>query len=86
MFDPQFQWHDVVGNGGVALIVGCYFLLQTGRLESKHLAYSIGNLTGASLVMISLLQEFNVAAFVLEAFWAAISCYGVFAWVRERVS
>jgi hypothetical protein len=41
-------------------------------------------LIGATLVMISLSPEFNIAAFVLEAFWFLISCYGVVAWIRAR--
>ncbi|MEM7171497.1 MAG: permease [Pseudomonadota bacterium] len=77
-------WHDLVGNIGVAMIVICYFLLQMGRIGSKDLGYSLGNLVGAALVIISLLQEFNVAAFVLEAFWCLISCWGIILWFRAR--
>ncbi|MEM7225627.1 MAG: hypothetical protein AAF495_21795 [Pseudomonadota bacterium] len=77
-------WHDLVGNAGVALIIGSYFLLQAGWFAAKDLAYSLGNLIGASLVMISLVQEFNMAAFVLEAFWFLISGYGIFVWLRGR--
>ena len=84
MLDHPFLWHDVIGNAGVALIVGCYFLIQVGWLKSEDLAYSSGNLIGATLVMISLSQEFNTAAFVLEAFWFAISCYGIVVWIRTR--
>jgi hypothetical protein len=84
MLDHPFLWHGIVGNAGVALIVGCYFFIQVGWLKSGDLAYSAGNLIGATLVMISLSQEFNIAAFVLEAFWFLISCYGVVAWIRAR--
>jgi hypothetical protein len=86
MFEHMFMWHDIVGNAGVTLIVGCYFLIQGGWISSKDLNYSIGNLTGATLVMISLLQELNIAAFVLEAFWFLISCYGVVVWIRARMT
>ena len=79
-------WHDILGNAGVALIVGCYFLIQAGCIGSKDLSYSLGNLVGAALVMISLSQAFNVAAFVLEAFWFLISGYGVALWLRSRAA
>ena len=80
----MLAWHDIVGNAGVALIVGCYFLIQVGWIGSKDLSYSMGNLGGAALVMLSLSQEMNVAAFVLEAFWFLISGYGILVWVRGR--
>lgn len=85
MPDHLFHWHDIVGNAGVAMIVGCFFLIQTGRLKSEDLAYTAGNLIGATLVMISLMQAFNIAAFVLEAFWFLISCYGISIRMRARI-
>ena len=80
------MWHNVVGNAGVALIIGCYFLLQVGWLEARSLSYSAGNLAGAAFVMISLSQEFNMAAFILECFWFLISVYGIAGWLLRRRS
>jgi hypothetical protein len=36
MLDHLFLWHDIVGNAGVALIVGCYFFIQVGRTAQKR--------------------------------------------------
>jgi len=78
------MWHNIVGNLGVVAIVGSYFLLQTGRIRSADLTYSLGNTVGAILVMISLIAEFNASAFILEGFWALISLYGIFRWFKQR--
>lgn len=80
------QWHDLVGGVGVAAIVGTYLMLQLGRLSARSLAYSVLNAVGAALILVSLAREFNLAAAVIEAFWLAISLYGVLAWLRRRAT
>lgn len=74
------QWHDVVGSAGAATILVTYFLLQLQRISSTGLAYSILNAAGASLILVSLAIDFNLAAFVVEAFWLAISAVGIIRW------
>ncbi len=74
----EYQWHDLVGNLGVVFIVACYFLLQHGRLTSQSFAYLAFNGIGAALVLISLIGEFNLSAFLVEFFWVVISLYGIF--------
>ena len=73
----SIQWHDILGGIGVALIIVTYFLLQLERLSSKGLIYSILNALGAFFVIISLMYEFNLPAFIVEAFWVLISVFGI---------
>ncbi|MDZ7644390.1 MAG: hypothetical protein U5K76_09385 [Woeseiaceae bacterium] len=77
-------WHDVVGTLGVLFIVGTYFLLQLGRLHSTLLSFSILNAAGAALILVSLTQEFNLAAFLIESIWLLISVYGIVANLARR--
>ena len=72
-----YTWLDVVGSLGVAVIILTYVLLQTGRLRSDALAYSLFNAAGASCIIVSLIYNFNFAAFVVEFFWVFISLYGI---------
>ena len=72
-----YTWHDLVGNVGVALIVGTYLLLQMRRLDSRSLAYSLLNALGAVLIIVSLIFDFNLSSMVIEVFWLAISAFGV---------
>ena len=50
----NYAWYDILGTLGVAVIILTYVLLQIGRLRSEHLAYSLLNAVGASLILISL--------------------------------
>ena len=72
-----YEWHDLVGNLGVAMILGTYFALQIGRVDSKSVAYSALNAIGAGSITVSLLFDFNLSAFVVEAAWVAVSLYGL---------
>ncbi|MCB9259328.1 MAG: hypothetical protein H6612_08230 [Ignavibacteriales bacterium] len=73
----SYTINDFIGNIGVFLIIFSYLLLQLKKIDSSTLMYSLMNLIGASLVIISLLENFNVSAFIIEAFWVAISLIGI---------
>lgn len=79
----MMQWHDLVGSAGAAIILITYFLLQVQRLSSDTLSYSLLNGLGAFLILVSLWVDFNLSAFLVEAFWLAISVLGVVRWVRQ---
>ncbi len=72
-----YLWHDIVGNLGVLLLLSSYFLLQIERLSARSITYSLVNALGAGMILVSLLVEFNLSAFVVELTWLLISVYGV---------
>jgi paired small multidrug resistance pump len=72
-----FAWYDIIGSIGVGTIILTYILLQTERIRSESLIYSLLNGFGAGLIAFSLLYSFNFAAFVVEVLWVLISIYGV---------
>ena len=82
--DMEYPLHNVIGNLGVALIVGSYFLVQIGRMSATGLAYTAGNGLGAAFVMISLYFDFNLSAFIIEVFWLLISGVGLARIYRQR--
>lgn len=71
------QWFDIIGSIGVATIIGTYVALQLGKIKSEQLSYSIFNVLGASLIIFSLVFNFNFSAFIVEFFWVLISIYGI---------
>lgn len=81
-----YHWHDLAGNLGVTAIVAAYLALQMGWVEGRSLRYSVANAAGALLVLLSLAVEFNLSAFLMEAFWLAISLLGVVRWLRGRAT
>ena len=70
-------WHQWLGIVGTIFILGAYFLLQTDRLSSRDLSYSLLNAVGASFLVVSLLFDFNLSALIVESFWALISAVGI---------
>ena len=73
----SFSWFDVAGFSGVLLIVVAYLLLQLNRLPSTSPRYSLMNAAGSLLVILSLIFDFNLSAFLVEAFWFLISLLGL---------
>jgi len=79
----QYTWYDFAGNIGVALMVVGYLLLQAEKIRSSDLSYSLMNVIGAVLVVVSLLYRFNLSAFFMELFWFVISVYGLVKFARR---
>ncbi len=77
-------WHNVVGTAGVLLILAAYLLVQTGRVSSDSLRWSVMNGIGAALVLVSLSIDVNLPAIFIESAWVVISLYGVYRWYRRR--
>jgi len=75
---------DFLGLIGVVIIVVAYLLLQLGKLSSNALAYSLLNAIGASLIVLSLLFNFNLSALLMEVFWVLISLFGVYRYFRLK--
>ena len=73
----NLSWFDIAGFAGVVLIVAAYLMLQLNRMPSTAPVYSLLNAVGAGLVMVSLVFDFNLAAFLMEAFWFLISLVGL---------
>jgi len=73
----NYAWYDLVGTVGVVTIILTYILLQTERIKSESLLYSVLNGLGAGLIVFSLIYSFNFSAFVVESLWVLISIYGI---------
>ena len=76
---------DALGIFGSLLIVVAYFANLRSLLTTTGLAYSLLNLIGAALILFSLGWAWNIAAAVMEGFWALISAYGLVRAVTLRV-
>ena len=76
-------WYDVSGTMGVVLIVAAYLLLQLERVSGNGLMYLTMNAVGAALILLSLVYEFNLSAFLIELFWLGISLMGIARYMRK---
>lgn len=73
----DYPLHNVIGNLGVVMIVGSYFLVQIGKMSATGLFYTLLNGIGAAFIMVSLYFDFNLSAFIVEVFWILISLVGM---------
>ena len=80
----KYSFTDFLGNVGVLLITIDYLLLQLDRIGSNSLSYSLLNAIGASLIIISLIFNFNLSAFLMEAIWVVISLFGLYRYFRSQ--
>ena len=79
----NYSWVDFVGNIGVFLLLAAYLLLQINKISSHQLVYSLMNGVGALFILISLVFNFNLSAFLIEFFWLLISLVGIFNYFRS---
>ena len=75
---------DLVGNIGVGILVATFLALQLNKIPSDGLAYSVLNAIGASLIVVSLLFDFNLSALLMEVFWVLISFVGIYRYFRLK--
>ena len=69
--------YTVAGFVGVVMVLIAYFANQQRWLSSEDWRFPAANLAGALLILVSLFGEWNLPSVVIEAFWAAISVYGL---------
>lgn len=75
---------DLIGNIGVVVLMIAYLMLQLNKLRSDALAYSVLNAVGASLIIVSLIVDFNLSALLMEVFWVLISFVGIYRYFRLK--
>lgn len=80
----SYSLYDLLGNIGVFFIIISYLLLQLNKIKSSDVRYSLMNLVGAALVIISLIENFNMSALVIEVFWVGISVIGIINFVLNK--
>ena len=80
----KYSFTDFLGNVGVVLIIIDYLLLQLNRISSSSLSYSLLNAIGATLIISSLISNFNLSAFIMEAVWVIISLFGLYRYFRSQ--
>jgi hypothetical protein len=73
----QVDLFTVCGIVGAACFIAAYFAALQGLVVPTDWRFPALNLLGASLVMASLFDAWNLPSVILEAFWGAMSLYGL---------
>ncbi len=75
---------NTLGIIGDILVIAAFFLLQTKRISSHDLIYSVLNFVGSFGVLFSLVYSWNLPSFFIECSWVVISAWGMYQYFRER--
>lgn len=78
------EYANYIGLVGVVIILVAYFMLQIERISAHGVRYSLVNLIGSLLILVSLIYHFNLASFVIEIAWLCISIYGLHRSLKKR--
>ncbi|HTV87921.1 MAG TPA: hypothetical protein VME41_02795 [Stellaceae bacterium] len=76
--------YDVVGFAGATIAIVAYFMNQQRWLSSENWRFPAANLLAASVILVSLVFEWNFPSVVIEIFWAAISLWGLIRALAHR--
>ncbi|MEM7746045.1 MAG: cyclic nucleotide-binding domain-containing protein [Pseudomonadota bacterium] len=69
--------YEISGFIGVAFYMGAYGGLQLGMIAGRSYTYTLMNLGAASLVLVSLLDAFNLFSAIIQVSWVAFSIIGL---------
>lgn len=78
--EPFHMGFQLLGALGSLIYVGGYLLVQCGHVCGNSAAFTASKLIAAVLVLVSLGTAFNLAAFLIQISFIAISIYGL--WYR----
>jgi len=76
--------YDAIGIAGFGLYVLNYSLLTFHKVHSQQAGYFALNWLAASMVLIGLINAFNLAAALIQIFWIAISTVGMIIRLRKK--
>lgn len=71
------QNFNTIGIIGVILVLVAYLLLQIDKLKQDSVTYSLLNLVGSFLILVSLYFTWNLASGIIEIAWFLISLFGL---------
>lgn len=72
---------DAIGIAGFLLYILSFNLVQMGRLCGNSVLYAAMNVAAAAFVLISLVNAFNVASFLIQVSFITIGIVGI---LRKR--
>ena len=71
-----YEWHDLLGNIGVLLVLGAYLMVHLDKIDTQAVPYSLMNGIGAGMLSVSLYVSFNMSGLAIEFSWFLISIFG----------
>lgn len=83
MWNSLAQYSNPVGIVGVILTLLAFYLININKISSMSLTYLGLNLTGAILLLFSLMFHWNLSSVVIEIAWISISLLGIYRYINK---
>ncbi len=71
---------------GFCLYLTNYTLITFRFLSSQDIAFFVINIFGAGLVLVSLVQDFNLGSFMIQVFWICLGLIAIVVRVKSRAA
>jgi hypothetical protein len=81
---PEVHFLDMVGILGCAFYILNYTTVAIRRFYGESLTYFSVNIAAASMVLLSLTRDFNLASVVIQVFWIGASVTAIAIRLRRR--
>ena len=73
-----------IGLLGVVLVLAAYGLLASGKVAANSNHYQWLNVIGTICILLSLIGQWNLAAFIANAAWLAVGVSALWCNARKR--
>jgi len=71
---------------GFCLYLTNYTLITFRILSSQDIVFFVINIFGAGLVLVSLVQDFNLESFIIQVFWICLGMIAIVVRVKSRAA
>lgn len=72
------------GVAGFGLYAAAFASVQIGKLDGNGVAYTIANVAAAALVLVSMVEQFNLGSLLTQVTWIAVGLVGLFRRRNDR--
>ena len=75
-----------LGLVGVGIVLLAFGLVSSGRIAASNARYQLMNILGTVGVLLSLIAQWNLSSFILNAAWLVIGIVGLIRITRRRTA
>ncbi len=76
----------IIGLCGVVTVILAYGLMTAGKIAAQSKPYQWLNVIGTACILTSLVEQWNLPAFVANMAWISIGFYSLFQLYRKRAA
>jgi paired small multidrug resistance pump len=78
--------YSIIGLMGVLVVLIAYGLMTAGRLAASSARYQWLNVCGTLAILVSMLEQWNLPAFIANVLWVAIGAYSLVRLYKGKAS